>query len=109
PSDNKNLNVMSSHHGHSKKLLLSYEDDFDIDSLELDFLVVGVERVNEHYKLYFRDLRTDLIVNFVTTSMLNHKSIGVFSHLARFLLTVSLEWQDNPFSLFRVIENLDFL
>lgn len=109
PSDNKNLNVMSSHHAHSKKLLLSYEDNFDITSLELDFLVVGVVKVNKHYKLYFRDLRTDSIVNFVTTSMLNHNSVGVFSHLARFLLTVSLEWQDNPFSLFRIIENFDLL
>ncbi|MGZ0997854.1 lantibiotic dehydratase family protein, partial [Streptococcus thermophilus] len=75
----------------------------------LDSLVVGVIKIDQRYKLYFRDLRTGSIVNFVTTSMLNHKSNGVFSDLARFLLTVSLEWQDNPFSVFRIIENFDFL
>lgn len=109
PSDNKNLNVMSSQYAHSKKLMLSYEDNVDTTSLELDFLVVGVTQINSQYKLYFRDLRTDSIVNFVTTSMLNHNSIGVFSPLSRFLLTVSLEWRDNPFSLFRIIENFDLL
>lgn len=108
PSDSKNLNVMLSQHAHSKKLLLSYDDDNDITSLELDFLVVGVVKIKHRYQLYFRDLRTGSIVNFVTTSMLNHKSIGVFSNLARFLLTVSLEWQDNPFLLFREIESFNF-
>ena len=108
PSDSKNLNVMSTQHAHSKKLLLSYDDNYKT-SIALDSLVVGVVKIEHRYKLYFRDLRTSSIVNFVTTSMLNHKSIGVFSDLARFLLTVSLEWQDNPFSVFRIIENFDFL
>ena len=108
PRDSKNLNVMSAKHAHSKKLLLSYDDN-DNTSIELDSLVVGVIKIDQRYKLYFRDLRTGSIVNFVTTSMLNHKSNGVFSDLARFLLTVSLEWQDNPFSVFRIIENFDFL
>ncbi|MGZ1008372.1 lantibiotic dehydratase [Streptococcus thermophilus] len=108
PRDSKNLNVMSAKHAHSKKLLLSYDDN-DNTSIELDSLVVGVIKIDHRYKLYFRDLRTGSIVNFVTTSMLNHKSNGVFSDLARFLLTVSLEWQDNPFSVLRIIENFDFL
>ena len=87
---------MSAQNAHSKKLLLSYDDN-DNTSIELDSVVVGVIKTEYRYKLYFRDLRTGSIVNFVTTSMLNHKSNGVFSDLARFLLTVSLEWQDNPF------------
>ena len=108
PRDSKNLNVMSAQNAHSKKLLLSYDDN-DNTSIELDSVVVGVIKTEYRYKLYFRDLRTGSIVNFVTTSMLNHKSNGVFSDLARFLLAVSLEWQDNPFSVFRIIENFDYL
>ena len=41
PRDSKNLNVMSAQHAHSKKLLLSYDDN-DNTSIELDSVVVGV-------------------------------------------------------------------
>ncbi|MGZ1041780.1 lantibiotic dehydratase, partial [Streptococcus thermophilus] len=63
PRDSKNLNVMSAKHAHSKKLLLSYDDN-DNTSIELDSLVVGVIKIDQRYKLYFRDLRTGSIVNF---------------------------------------------
>ena len=108
PKINRNLNVMSSKNNHRKKLMLTYDTKFDGSSLELDYLGVGVKQVDNRYKLYFRELRTNSIVNFVTTSMLNYKSAGVFSDLARFLLTVSIGWQDNPFSLFRLIETFDY-
>lgn len=107
PINNKNINVMSADNNHSKKLLLSYEGRADINYLELDDIVVGITKIEGIYKLYFRDLRTNSIINFVTTSMLNPKSDKVYSKLSRFLLAVSAEWQNNPFILCRILENFD--
>ena len=109
PNDGRIMNVGNVMHEHMQTLHINtLPNKFDEEKeIDINNIVVGVNKKNDTYELYFRNTLSGEVIEFYSSTMLNPLSDRIYSDLGKLLLCGTREKYINPFGFNRIIETFD--